>query len=79
MKEMERKRKRIGGFFRGIGLLTLFGLTAGFFGGSLIVLYVAYVATQLPPPEQRFPHEGKADPFNPCDHPESRRWQGPTV
>lgn len=34
---------------------------------------------QLPPPDQRFPHEGKADPFTPCDHPESRRWQGPTA
>ena len=27
---------------------------------------------QLPPPEKRFPHEGMADPFHPCDHPESR-------
>lgn len=28
-----------------------------------------------PPPEQRVPHEGLADPFTPCDHPESRRYR----
>ena len=27
---------------------------------------------QLPPPEKRRPHEGVADPFTPCSHPESR-------
>jgi len=26
---------------------------------------------KLPPPQERFPHEGAADPFQPCDHPES--------
>ncbi|NNF77489.1 MAG: hypothetical protein HKN05_05620, partial [Rhizobiales bacterium] len=30
--------------------------------------------TQLPPPEERIAHEGLADPFTPCDHPESRAY-----
>ncbi len=30
----------------------------------------------LPPLEQRKPHEGEADPYQPCDHPRSLRWAG---
>ncbi len=30
---------------------------------------------QLPPLDQRIPHEGRADPFMPCRHPESRPYQ----
>lgn len=32
---------------------------------------------KLPPAQLRFPHEGKADPFSPCEHPESRPYHGP--
>jgi lipopolysaccharide cholinephosphotransferase len=32
---------------------------------------------RLPPPEERIPHEGVADPFTPCDHRESRIYPHP--
>jgi lipopolysaccharide cholinephosphotransferase len=34
---------------------------------------------RIPPPEERVPHEGMADPFRPCDHPESRVYPNPYV
>ncbi|MGE3993780.1 MAG: phosphorylcholine transferase LicD [Pseudorhodoplanes sp.] len=32
---------------------------------------------RLPPVKERIPHEGQADPFAPCNHPESRNYPNP--
>ena len=34
---------------------------------------------KFPPPEARIPGEGKADPFSPCSHPESRPYPHPVA
>lgn len=62
----------------------IFPLTRIAFEGSRLLAPnnpLAYIARRygdcmiLPPPEERVPHEGFADPFEPCDHPESRRYR----
>jgi phosphorylcholine metabolism protein LicD len=61
----------------------IFPLTRIAFEGALLLAPhdpSAYIARRYgdfmtpPPPEQRVPHEGLADPFAPCDHRESRRY-----
>ncbi|MCP4319022.1 MAG: LicD family protein [Hyphomicrobiales bacterium] len=64
----------------------IFPLTRIAFEGSLLLAptnpdryirrrYGDYM--KLPPPDERLPHEGAADPFQPCGHPESRQYKSP--
>jgi len=65
-------------------LREIFPLTRIEFEGSQLLAPnnpCAYIARRYgdfmtpPPPEKRVPHEGLADPFKACDHPESLRYR----